>query len=286
MSCTHDSLIDICFNATHRTFAKDLDVIIAAAYAENVRQMIIPGSSLHDSRNAIELCQQYPERSRVAAGIHPHLAREWNENSSKQLYALTRNPKVVAVGETGLDYQRNFSPPDTQRAVFAQHINIAVETGLPLFLHQRDAHRDLMALIKPRRDELTGAVVHCFTGNEQQLEDYIELDFYIGITGWICDERRGSHLKDIVPKIPEYRLLLETDAPYLLPRSLPQRPQQNRNEPRFLPHIAQQVAMYLNKDITELAVQTSANAQRLFGWNFYTDPDKPALSKTGAKDRS
>ncbi len=262
------SLIDICFNATHHSFAKDFDTVIAAAYAENVQHMIVPGSSLYDSQCAIELCKQHPKKFRATVGVHPHLAKEWNENTPQKLHALAQDSTVVAIGETGLDYNRNHSTPDTQRLVFEKHIELATETQLPLFLHQRDAHQDFLALITPHYRELAAAVVHCFTGDERQLDDYLELNFYIGITGWICDERRGKHLKKIIPKIPPSSLMLETDAPYLLPRSLPQRPDRNRNEPRFLAHIAEQVAMHLDKDIQELTTQTTANAQRFFGWNF------------------
>jgi TatD DNase family protein len=174
---------------------------------------------------------------------------------------------IVAIGECGLDYNRNFSPPDAQRQCFEAQLALAAELGKPVFLHERDAFGDFSAILKKYRACLPGVVVHCFTGNEAELEAYIALDCYIGITGWVCDERRGNHLIPLLQKIPADRLLLETDAPYLLPRCLPKsvRGKSGRNEPRFLPAIAAFTAEALGKTVEQLAAETSANAGRLFG---------------------
>src|SRR5690606_9889314 len=118
----------------------------------------------------------------------------------------------VAIGETGLDFNRNLSPPDIQKAVFEQQLHIAADTGLPLFLHERDALEDQLELLKRYRDRISGGVAHCFTGTAEALRAYLKLDLYIGITGWICDERRGTHLRELVKEIPLNRLLLETDG--------------------------------------------------------------------------
>ncbi len=259
------TLIDICFNFTHESFRKDEAQVLARARAAGVRAMVVPGSSLADSADAIERAAHHPGVLFPAAGVHPHLAKEWNAGSRERLRALVRDNAVVAVGETGLDYYRDFSPRAQQRQAFDEQIGIAKDAGLPLFLHQRDAHEDFIAAL--RQTAITGAVVHCFTGNRRELDACLELDLYIGITGWICDERRGTHLKELVKAIPPERLLIETDAPYLVPRDLaPEaRPRDRRNEPALLAHIAARVAAQLDISVKELAQRTCANAHRLFG---------------------
>ena len=177
---------------------------------------------------------------------------------------LARKPEVVAIGETGLDYNRNLSPPDVQRQVFKTQLELAADTGLPLFLHERDALEDQVSLLGAYRDRISGGVAHCFTGTEEALRAYLELDLYIGITGWICDERRGTHLRELVKQIPLDRLLLETDGPYLLPRDLQPKPKSRRNEPKYLPHITRTVADCIGIDEAELSAATTENARRLF----------------------
>ena len=171
---------------------------------------------------------------------------------------------MVAVGETGLDYNRNYSPRKDQLKVFEQHLEIATELAKPVFLHQRDAHEDFIDLLKKYRPKLCGGVVHCFTDNGKALEDYLELDMYIGITGWVCDQRRGQSLQQLVSRIPPERLLVETDAPYLLPRSLRPKPKSRRNEPRFLGEVIRVIAEHTGRDMEQLAAETSHNAIELF----------------------
>jgi len=227
--------------------------------------MIVPGSSLADSVAVLEHTAQQPAFLFPAVGVHPHLAKEWDEGSAARLQALAADPRVVAIGETGLDYHRNLSPRARQLHALETHIRIAEEIGLPLFLHQRSAHHDLIAALRGSR--VRNAVVHCFTDNRDALDDYLALDLYIGITGWICDERRGTHLEELVKIIPADRLLIETDAPYLVPRNLSpaRRPRDRRNEPAFLAHIAAHVARCRGVRTEEIARRTSDNARRLFG---------------------
>ena len=240
-------MIDVCFNCTHESFQKDLDDVLQRASAEGVTRMVAPASSLEDSYRVVELVKRYPERLSAAVGVHPHLARQWDDDTFARLRELIKSqPLITAVGETGLDYHRNYSPPEKQHHAFERQIHLAESVQLPMFLHQRDAHEDFLALLAPRRDQLSNAVVHCFTGNQKELSDYIDLDLYIGVTGWICDERRGTHLKELIRQVPENRLLIETDAPYLLPRSLPTRPAKRRNEPAFLTHVVAEIAACLN----------------------------------------
>jgi TatD DNase family protein len=181
------------------------------------------------------------------------------------LSELCANETVVAVGECGLDYNRNYSKPAEQRTAFAAQLQLACELGLPVFLHQRDAHADFVSMIKEYRNELAGAVAHCFTGSADEAVDYLALDMYIGITGWICDERRGSDLQAAVKNIPLQRIMLETDAPYLLPRDLAHAPvKKRRNEPCFLPHVCETTAHYMGLDSRVLAQSALENTRRFF----------------------
>jgi TatD DNase family protein len=171
----------------------------------------------------------------------------------------------VAVGECGLDYHRDLSPRAAQRTAFIAQLELAVETGKPVFLHQRDAHADFAAILADHAAHLSGGVAHCFTGGVLELEAYLALGLSIGITGWICDERRGVGVRAVVARIPADRLMIETDAPYLLPRDLAPKPASRRNEPAFLPHIAGVVAALRGVGMREIAELTSANARRFFG---------------------
>ncbi|MDE2024302.1 MAG: TatD family hydrolase [Gammaproteobacteria bacterium] len=260
----HHTLIDIGANLTHDSYDTDREAVIRRAQAAGVAQCIVTGSDLEHSRKALELCRQWPDTLFATAGTHPHQARDFDSTAPAALRALLAELEVVAVGECGLDYFRNFSPQDDQCRVFEAQLELAVETGKPVFLHQRDAHADFTAILRRWRSRIPAAVVHCFTDGEQELRDYLELDCYIGITGWICDERRGVHLRNLVKLIPADRLMLETDAPYLLPRDLDPKPHTHRNEPMYLTHIGETVAACVGKSVTQLAGETTANARRFF----------------------
>lgn len=260
-------LTDVCCNLTHEAFQPDLDETLARARDAGVAALLVPGSSLADSRAALRLAKARPGVLAACAGVHPHLAREWRgADCYDELLALAREPQVVAIGETGLDYHRNHSPPALQRESFARHIDAAAASGLPMLLHQRDAEDDFLAILAPARDRLPGALAHCFTGDAAMLRACLELDCHIGITGWLCDERRGLHLRELVREIPPHRLLLETDAPYLLPRDLRPKPRGRRNEPATLAHLARVVAELLGVAPAELAARTTQNARALFGF--------------------
>ena len=180
------------------------------------------------------------------------------------LRALARQPRVVAIGECGLDFNRNYSPHPDQEKWFAAQVELAIELKKPLFLHSRDAHPKFSDLIKAYKNEMPKAVAHCFTGTRDELHAYLDLGLYVGITGWICDERRGAHLLELVKDIPADRLLLETDSPYLTPRDMRPQPRARRNEPSFLPHILRTVARALGKPAEQLAEETTRNADRVF----------------------
>ena len=267
---THDStppppLIDIGVNLTHDSFDADRDEVIARAHAAGVVQFVVTGASLAGTEAAIALAGTRPGVLYATAGVHPHHAADLDDATAARLGQLALAPAVVAVGECGLDYFRDFSPRDVQRRAFVRQLEIAARSGKPVFLHQRDAHADFAAILREHRAALAGGVAHCFTAGRDELECYLGLDLAIGITGWICDERRGRHLPPLMKEIPAGSLLVETDAPYLLPRDLAPKPASRRNEPCHLPHVAAAVARARGESLAALAAHTTAAARRLFG---------------------
>ncbi|MBN1237185.1 MAG: TatD family hydrolase [Gammaproteobacteria bacterium] len=256
-------LTDIGVNLAHDSFDRDRADVIARAQSAGVTRMIVTGTSVTASVQAAALAAT-DARLYATAGIHPHHAVELDEHSIDSLRGLLRQPRVVAVGECGLDYFRNYSPRDAQRSAFDAQLELAAECRLPVFLHQRAAHEDFVEHVAKARGDLTGGVAHCFTGGPEELEAYLELDLYIGVTGWICDERRGGELRAALPKLPLDRLLLETDAPYLLPRDLEDKPRNRRNEPCYLPHVLERVAGIMQRPAAEIAAAAAANTERLF----------------------
>jgi TatD DNase family protein len=257
-------LIDIGCNLTHDSFDSDREEVLARAREAGVVQMVVTGASREGSRTALQLARQHPGELFATAGVHPHLASGFDDECEALLRQLSTEAEVVAVGETGLDYFRDLSPRDVQREVFQKQLNIGMESRLPVFLHMRDAHDDFHAILRDVRNQLCDVVVHCFTGSREELHDYLELDCHIGITGWICDERRGTHMLDFLKEIPADRLMIETDSPYLKPRNLRPRVKSHRNEPRWLPWILNTVAEARGEDPSTLAEQTTANARRFF----------------------
>jgi TatD DNase family protein len=257
-------LIDIGANLTHDSFSGDRDAVMARALQAGVRRLVVTGADLASSRQAAALAAEQPSRLWSTAGVHPHHAQAFETSQRGELLDLLRLKSVVAVGECGLDYFRNLSPPPAQRAAFIAQLEIAAQTSKPVFLHQRDAHGDFAAILKDFDGKLQGGVAHCFTGGEAELEAYLKLGLYIGITGWACDERRGVELRGVVPRIPADRLLIETDAPYLLPRDMNPQPKSRRNEPAYLVHIAATVALLRGETLQAVASMTTRNAAALF----------------------
>jgi TatD DNase family protein len=257
-------LIDIGSNLTHDSFAADRDAVMARALQAGVRRQIITGADLASSHQAATLAAQHPFRLWSTAGVHPHQAQSFSGSQHEELIGLLRLKQVVAVGECGLDYFRNLSPPDAQRKAFIAQLELAAQIGKPVFLHQRDAHEDFTAILRDFAGALHGGVAHCFTGGEAELQTYLALGLYIGITGWACDERRGLELRNSVPRIPLDKLLIETDAPYLLPRDLNPKPKSRRNEPAYLPHIAATVARLRGESLETIGAATTHNAVTLF----------------------
>ncbi len=255
--------------------------MIARAAAAGVSHQIVTGADLASSRQASALAQLDRLRLSCTAGVHPHHAAAFEASMLDAFAGLLQGPEVVAVGECGLDYFRDLAPRAAQRACFVAQLELAVRVAKPVFLHQRDAHQDFTAILEDYAGALCGGVAHCFTGSSSEVECYLALGLHVGVTGWICDERRGGALREAVSRIPADRLLLETDAPYLLPRDLKPPPPARRNEPRFLPHIAGVVAGLRGESLEFLAAASTANARRLFGLSPGAG-DPAALPATGS----
>lgn len=256
---------DIGLNLGHESFDSDRAAVIQRAIDAGVARFVLTGASVAGSEKALRLASAMPQCMRATAGVHPHLAAEIDAPALERLSALHADPLVAAVGECGLDYFRDLSPRPVQRQAFERQLELAVDCGKPVFLHQRDAHADFLAILRAYRNRLAAAVVHCFTDTREALFDYLDLDCHIGITGWICDERRGRELKRIVTDIPDDRLMLESDAPYLKPRNLRPKARTHRNEPCWLPWVGGTVAALRNTTPERLAAITSANARAVFG---------------------
>ena len=263
MTRKRDNLVDIGANLTHDSFDEDRQQVLDRAEESGVLQMMVTGASIQGSEDAVALSTTN-DKLFATVGIHPHHAEETNDSVIARFTELANDTNVKAIGETGLDFFRDFSPRKTQISSFEKHIELASTIGLPMFLHERDAYPTFAEVLKPSRDRLKNVVVHCFTGEKDALYAYLDLDCYIGITGWICDERRGAHLIELVKDIPPDRLMIETDAPYLLPRNLKPKPKSRRNEPHYLTVICQFVADVLELSFEDLARQTRMNSQSFF----------------------
>ncbi len=256
--------IDIGINLTNKRYDKDRQQVIDNALECGVERLIITGTSVKESHKALELCVAASGDLYSTAGCHPHDAKTLTSDGVAQLKQLLSKPQVVAVGECGLDFNRNFSTPAQQIKAFTQQLELAVDSNKPVFLHERDAFDTQFQILKDYWPSLSNAITHCFTGNQQQMEAYLDLGLSLGITGWICDERRGKPLFDIVKYIPDERLLLETDGPYLTPRDLKPKPEGGRNEPQYLPHIGQAVARARQQSIEHVAKISYRNSMNFF----------------------
>lgn len=255
-------MIDIGANLTDAVFRRDLDDVLTRAHQANVKYIVVTGTDLKHSQLAIDLCLQYPRYLSCTAGIHPHNASSVTKESIQQLARIAQDKSVVAIGETGLDYYRNFSPRSEQISVFESQLQLAVELNRPAFIHDRDSNGELLAIVKNFCN--LRAVIHCFTGSAQLLQNYLDLGLYVGITGWICDERRGQELYRNVSLIPDDRILIETDSPYLLPRTITPRPRSRRNEPAFLKYVCKSIAQARGQSVDYIDQITQENAMTLF----------------------
>ena len=257
-------LVDIGANLTNKAFRSDLAAVLKRATDAGVTRMIVTGTSADDSEAAVQLARAHPGLLSATAGVHPHNAKDCGATTLDTLRRLAVELEVVAIGECGLDFNRDFSPRPVQLEWFEKQVELAVELQMPLFIHEREAGDALLDVLRRHRAGIKAAVVHCFTGDEATLDAYLELDLHIGITGWICDERRGLELQALVTKIPLDRLMLETDAPYLTPRTIRPKPKSSRNEPSRLPHVLASVSDSLGLPPDEVAAATTTTAHEFF----------------------
>jgi TatD DNase family protein len=260
-------LIDIGVNLTNTRFDKDRDDVILRAKSNGANGLLVTGTNVLESQKAVELCKKYSSYLFSTAGVHPHDADNVQDDYIDCIEKLTHSNFVKAIGECGLDFNRNFSTADNQIKVFSAQIKLAEKLNLPLFLHQRDAFDEWYQMLSPYFDKVPAMIAHCFTGSISELQQCLDADMYIGITGWLCDERRGQELRDAVHMIPLERLLIETDAPYLTPRTIRPKPKSSRNEPRYLPYIVKTIAELTGYSEQQIKAQTEINSRRIFNWN-------------------
>lgn len=256
--------IDIACNFTHESFKENLDAIISNAESVDVRKFVLLCASLKDLGPIQTIQSKDSKKFFITAGVHPHNATDVIDLNQKHLSKLLSSINPHAIGETGLDYFRNISPPAVQRNSFKMHIEIAKELKLPLYLHQRDSHEDFIKIIKANNNQFPRFVVHCFTGTQKELDDYLEMGAYIGLTGWICDKKRNLQLRESIKNIPLNRLMIETDCPYLIPKNLPAKPKKNINEPKYLPHIAKEISYLMGLELEAVKLATNKNTLEFF----------------------
>jgi TatD DNase family protein len=259
-----ENLVDVGANLTHESYCNDLAAVIDRAAGSGVRRIVVTGTTVNGSEAALSLARSHPGVLWATAGIHPHHAADFDANAESRLGALLGDPLVVAVGECGLDYFRDLSPREAQRNAFARQLELAANRERPVFLHQRDAHDDFLAMLKDMGSRLPAGVAHCFTGGPDEMSEYLALGLHIGITGWICDERRSAELRTAVASLPLDRVVVETDAPYLLPRTIRPVPGSRRNEPAWLPEVVRALAAYMGESPDVVADASTRNAERLF----------------------
>lgn len=261
-------MIDIGPNLSNERFDNDLQEVILRSKAANVCGLILTSTDLPTYYKNQSIIDKFNNDTHIYTtyGLHPHKAMHSQEIFENAHLHLS-NPTVVAIGEFGLDYFRMLNPKEMQLDVMEKFVILAKDfPHLPLFLHEREAFSDFYSVLKNVSNK---KVVHCFTGNKNELKHYLDLGCYIGITGWISDKRRNSDLVDALSYLPLDRLMIETDCPYLTPKNMPTK--QYRNEPAFLPYVAQSIAEILNLDPALIIEQTTKNSLDFFNINSYNN---------------
>ena len=244
-----------------RSYQSDLETVVQRARQKGIENMMTVGIDQETSIRSIEIAEKF-HGIYAAVGVHPHRASSCSDRVMKRLTDLAGNPRVCAWGETGLDFNRMYSPKEDQETWFVRQIQAADEQRLPLILHERDSHGRLLEILKAHPNENRRGVVHCFSGNRSELGAYLDLGYYIGITGILTLQKRGIDLRKLVGYIPLERLLIETDAPYLTPA--PQKNKTRRNEPAFVKSVLLKLAEIREADPEKLADHTTGNARHLF----------------------
>lgn len=258
-------MIDIGVNLLNGQFSADREAVVARAWDAGIEHMILTGTDVDSSRAAADYAAaEGSGRLTATAGIHPHHAAEPVPEWQQAIAALIRRPEVVALGETGLDFHRNFAPRAAQEALFREQLALANRLRVPVFVHDREAGETVAGCLRESGVPGHGVVVHCFTGSAEDLYRYLDLGCFIGITGWVCDRRRGDGLRALVPGIPIDRLMVETDAPFLRPHDAPSDEHGRRNEPALLTWVIRRLAKLYDMAPDALAARTATNARTFF----------------------
>lgn len=254
-------MVDIGANLTHKSFERDLDDVIFQSFKANLQAVIVTGTTIKGSLNAMKLCEKYGKNYNIfsTGGVHPHNADDYDLKMEKELVGLIETKMIKAVGECGLDFDRNFSTEKHQINCFDSQIKLALKYKLPLFLHERKAHKQFLEVLDRYDLKDICVVVHCFSGNSLEVKEYIMRGFYIGVTGWICDDRRNMDLLAAMKHIPLDKLMIETDSPFLSPNR-----KERRNVPSNVFLVAKKIAKILNKSEEEIIKATTANAVKVF----------------------
>lgn len=257
----HIKLFDSHCHIDDRCYQEDFAAMLERAQKAGVDAMLIAGVDAKGAPKAVQLANRY-DHIFAAVGIHPHDAQHCTDEDVAKLEALSRDPKVVAVGEIGLDFNRMFSPQKDQEKWFVRLLEMADQCELPIILHERDTEGRLLEVLEAHSQKYNG-VIHCFSGNEKELFRYLNLGLHVGITGIVTIQKRGARLRQLVPKIPIDRILIETDAPYLTPA--PEKNKFRRNEPAFVGRVLHKIAEVRGEALESLAQTIWNNTCRLFG---------------------
>jgi TatD DNase family protein len=251
-------LIDTHCHVQMRQFNTDRESVIASAFSSGIGRLIVPGTDVPTSESAIELAERHPGRIFAGVGTHPHDAEALTPEALSAELALAQRPGVVAIGEIGLDYYRNLSPQNAQREALVAQLALARDLGLPVILHNRESHADMISLLRAHGDGVRG-VFHCFIGDRAMAKDALDLGFYLSFAGPLTYPR-NEELRDVSAWAPADRILVETDSPYLAPQSL----RGKRNEPRHVAHVARTLAETRGVTDDDIAALTTRNAIALF----------------------
>jgi TatD DNase family protein len=251
-------LIDSHTHLDMKDFDKDRSQVIERALKAGITHVITIGIDLPSSVKALQLANEY-DVIFSSIGYHPHNAENMDPSTLKKLSAMASEPKIVAWGEIGLDFYRHHSPPEKQIEAFEQQLDLAIHFNLPVIIHNREADKELLEILKKRGDSTYRGVIHCFSGNYDLAMAFIQMGFYISIPGTVT-YKNAFRVQDVASRVPLDRMLLETDAPFLTP--VPKRG--GRNEPLFVTYTAKKIANLRKTDFYEVARQTSENTKRLF----------------------
>ncbi|PLS19501.1 hydrolase TatD [Bacillus sp. M6-12] len=260
-------MIDIGINLINKQFKNKEKEVLQQAKNAGVERIILTGTRLINSQKSLEIAKKNPDYLTTTIGVHPHYANEFTEETVGHLEELLKHPLTVAVGECGLDFDRNFSTRDEQFYAFEKQIALAKKIKKPLFLHERSAHKEFVNIMKNHTEIASQSVVHCFTGTKEELKTYLDLGFYIGITGWVCDDKRGVALREALTYAPLDRLMIETDAPFLMPKNLKPMPNTRTNEPKYLGHIGKEIAKILKVDEETFFDTVTSTTKQFFSLN-------------------